>query len=79
MESSRRYFTESCKNITTHATITDGYIPSMFIVDITDEYIRRYFTESSEIFTAHATITDRYIPSMFTVDITVVLLATNNL
>jgi hypothetical protein len=47
MEPSRRYFTESCKKITTHATITDGYIPSVFTVDITDE-----------IFTTHATITD---------------------
>jgi hypothetical protein len=24
-EPGRRYFTESCKTITTHATITDGY------------------------------------------------------
>jgi len=56
MEPSRQYFTESCKKTTTHATITDKYIPLVFTVDITDGYIRQYCTESSEIFIAHATI-----------------------
>ena len=37
MESGRRYFTESCITITTHATITDEYIPSGFTIIITDE------------------------------------------
>jgi hypothetical protein len=36
MENDRRYFTESCKTITTHATITDRYIPSVFTITITD-------------------------------------------
>jgi hypothetical protein len=36
METGRRYFTESCKTITTHATITDGYIPSVFTITITN-------------------------------------------
>jgi len=31
-----RYFTKSCKQITTHATITDKYIPSVFTIAITD-------------------------------------------
>jgi len=57
-EPGRRYFTESCKKITTHATITDRYIPSMFTITVIDGIFRRYFIESSEIFAAHATITD---------------------
>jgi hypothetical protein len=36
-EPSRQYFTKSCKKITTHATITNGYIPLVFTIDITDE------------------------------------------
>jgi hypothetical protein len=39
-----RYFTENCQIITTHATITDGYIPLVSIT-ITDGYICRYLTE----------------------------------
>jgi hypothetical protein len=58
MEPSRWYFTKSCAKITTHATITDEYITSVFTVAITGGHIRWYFTESSKIFIAHATITD---------------------
>ena len=36
MENGCRYFTESCKTITTHATITNGYIPSVFTITITN-------------------------------------------
>jgi hypothetical protein len=43
MEHSRRYFTESCKKITAHATITDDVIPSVFTIDITDIYILSVF------------------------------------
>jgi hypothetical protein len=31
-----QYFTESCQTITTHAIITDGNIPSVFTITITD-------------------------------------------
>jgi len=43
METGRRYFTESCKNITTDATITDGYILSVITITIADGYIPSVF------------------------------------
>jgi len=38
-EPDRRYFTESCKNITTHATITDENFSSVITITIADGYI----------------------------------------
>ena len=39
MASGRRYFTESCQTITTHAIFTDGIFPSVFTITITDGYV----------------------------------------
>ena len=50
METGRRYFTESCKTITTHATITDGIYPSVFTITITNRYIYQYLIEFSNIY-----------------------------
>ena len=36
METGRRYFTESCQTIITHATITNGYILSVITITIID-------------------------------------------
>jgi hypothetical protein len=55
MEPDRQCFTESCKKITTHATITNGYIPSVFTITITDGIYASVFDN----------ITDRIYPSVF--------------
>jgi hypothetical protein len=59
METNYQYCIESCQTITTHATITDGYILLMITITITitEGYICRYLTEFWNIY-RHATITD---------------------
>ena len=59
-EPCRRYFTENWKKITAHATIADGYIPSVMSITIADGYIPSVFDRELWIFTAHATVTDGY-------------------
>jgi hypothetical protein len=39
MAPGRRYFTESCQTITTHAIFTDEIFPSVFTITITDGYV----------------------------------------
>jgi hypothetical protein len=57
----RRYFTESCQIITSHAIITDGYItsvmPNDIQMDLPTDNIRRCFTEGWQTITSHAIIT----------------------